>query len=128
MKTHLIAGQPSWRIATGEVEACVTELGGHLGPARFGKIQPYSVAPWAEEELDPDPATPALLQSLRGDFSCLPFGGNATPCRGEHHPGHRETANAKWKLESRTRPGAWTSTLFYVRATTLFISGMSSRT
>jgi hypothetical protein len=100
MKTHVVADQPSWRIAAGDVEACVTELGGHLGPVRFGKIQPYSVAPWAEEKLDP--ATPPLLKALRGDFFCLPFGGNATPFKGERHPVHGETANAKWKLESLT--------------------------
>jgi hypothetical protein len=100
MKTHLIAGQPSWRIVAGDVEACLTQLGGHLGPVRFGKIQPYSTAPWCEEKLDP--ATPAILRVLRGDFFCLPFGGNATPCRGERHPVHGETANARWKLESQT--------------------------
>jgi hypothetical protein len=100
MTTRIIAGQPSWRIAAGDVEAYLTQLGGHLAPVRFGKIQPYSVAPWAEEVLDP--ATPALLQVLRGDFFALPFGGNATTCRGEHHPPHGETANAKWKFESQT--------------------------
>lgn len=95
-----VSGQPSWRIAAGDVEAYVTKLGGHLGPVRFGKIYPYSVAPWAEEKLDP--ATPAILRVLRGDFFCLPFGGNATPYRRERHPVHGETANAKWKLESLT--------------------------
>src|ERR1019366_10660682 len=98
MKTHVVAGQPSWRIAAGDVEACVTELGGHLGPVRFGKIQPYSVAPWAEEKLDP--ATPPLLKALRGDFFCLPFGGNATPFKGERHQVHGETANQRWRLQS----------------------------
>jgi hypothetical protein len=100
MKTNIVAGQPSWRIAAGDVDACVTELGGHLGPVRFGKIAPYSVAPWAGEKLDP--ATPAILRILRGDFFCLPFGGNATPYRDERHPVHGETANARWKLESLT--------------------------
>jgi hypothetical protein len=62
------------------------------------KIRPFSVAPWAEEKL---PAgSPQLLKSLRGDFFCMPFGGNAAPYRGEKHPPHGETANATWKLES----------------------------
>jgi hypothetical protein len=100
MKENIIASQPSWRIAMGDMEACVTKLGGQLGPIRFGKIQPYSVAPWAGERIDPE--TPAILRVLRGDFFCLPFGGNATPFRGERHPVHGETANNKWKLESRT--------------------------
>jgi hypothetical protein len=40
---------------------------------------------------------------LRGDFFCLPFGGNATPFRGERHPVHGETANSRWQLESADR-------------------------
>jgi hypothetical protein len=109
-----ILGQPSWRIAAGNVEAYLTQLGGHLGPVRFGKIQPFSVAPWAEEKLDP--ATPAILRVLRGDFFCLPFGGNTTPYRGERHPIHGETANAQWKLESLTGDSVHASLRTRVRA------------
>lgn len=100
-----IRGQLSWRIASRDVEAYVTELGGQLGPVVFDrqgrKIAPYSVAPWAEEKIDP--RTCAMLQVLRGDFFCLPFGGNAEAFRGERHPMHGETANAKWRLEGETR-------------------------
>ncbi len=102
-----IKGQPSWRIASDRVEAFVTELGGQLGPITFDrqgrKIAPYSVAPWAEEKLPPK--TPAILRALRGDFFCLPFGGNATAFDGEKHPMHGETANAKWRLEAEGRDG-----------------------
>jgi hypothetical protein len=97
-----ISGQPSWRLASNEVEAFVTEMGGHLGPVTFErkgrKIRPYSMAPWTEEKFTPP--LPTILQVLRGDFFCLPFGGNATPFRGEKHPVHGETANARWHLES----------------------------
>lgn len=93
-----IHGQPSWRLASNTVEAFVTQTGGHLGPVTFKlgnrKVQPYSVAPWCTEKT---PASlPPLLKALRGDFFCLPFGGNATPYRGEKHPPHGETANARW--------------------------------
>jgi hypothetical protein len=57
------------------------------------------VAPWAEEPAARDPKLPAILRVLRGDFFCAPFGANATPHRGEQHPVHGETANARWKLE-----------------------------
>jgi hypothetical protein len=101
----LIHGQPSWRVASSNVEAFVTELGGQIGPVTFDrqgrKIAPYSVAPWAEEALDP--GTCAMLRVLRGDFFCLPFGGNARAFRGEKHPMHGETANAKWRLEREQR-------------------------
>ena len=99
---QIVFGQSSWRLASSEVEAFVTEKGGHLGPVTFErrgrKIRPYAVAPWAEEKVDP--AMPTILQVLRGDFFCLPFGGNAKPFRGEQQPVHGETANAPWHLES----------------------------
>jgi len=101
-------GQLSWRLASAQVEAFVTEMGGHLGPVTFDrrgrKLQPYSVAPWAEERTDP--ALPPILKALRGDFFCLPFGGNATPFGRERHPVHGETANACWQFRSlETRAG-----------------------
>jgi hypothetical protein len=84
------------------VEAFVTELGGHLGPVTFDrkgrKLRPYSVAPWAEERTEP--SLLPLLKALRGDFFCLPFGGNATPFGREKHPVHGETANARWQFRS----------------------------
>ncbi len=108
MKTPLqkMLGQPSWRIATREVEAFVTETGGHLGPVTFRvggrKIQPFSIAPWAEEKTPGD--MPAMLKALRGDFFCMPFGGNETPYEGERHPPHGDTANLRWILEA-AKPG-----------------------
>lgn len=104
MKTRLqvIRGQPSWRVATRDIEAYVTQQGGQLGPVTFDrrgrKLRPFSVAPWATET--DRPKLPAILKVLRGDFFCLPFGGNATRCGREQHPIHGETANARWKLES----------------------------
>ncbi len=103
MKTVL--GQPSWRIASDRVEAYITKLGGQIGPIVFDRqgrrIAPYSVAPWAEEKQK----LPAILRTLRGDFFCLPFGGNATAFQGEKHPMHGETANAPWRLEAERHDG-----------------------
>jgi hypothetical protein len=102
MKATLCCGQPSWSFASNKVEAWVTRLGGHLAPVRFHLphrvIEPFSIAPWAEEEL-PAKTTP-VLRSLRGDFFCAPFGGNATPYRKERHPAHGESATVPWKFES----------------------------
>jgi hypothetical protein len=92
-------GQPSWRIATRDVEAWLTRTGGHLAPVRFrlpGRtVTPYQLAPWCSERVDR--ALPPILRVLRGDFFCLPFGANAKPHQGEHHPLHGETANANWQ-------------------------------
>jgi len=104
----VVHGQPSWRLANSQVEAFVTETGGHLGPVTFDRagrrFKPYALAPWAEEETGPE--MPPIIKVLRGDFFCLPFGGNATRFRGETHPVHGETANARWRFESlETRAG-----------------------
>jgi hypothetical protein len=106
----MVCGQPSWRLASADIEAFVTEMGGHLGPVTFDrkgqKLQPYSVAPWAEEPANS--SLPPIIRALRGDFFCLPFGGNATPFRGKKHPVHGETANARWRFESLQAKGGRT--------------------
>ncbi|MBM3881406.1 MAG: hypothetical protein FJ387_17055 [Verrucomicrobia bacterium] len=97
-----VLGQPSWQAASSEVEFFITEMGGHLGPATFfrrrRRWQPFAVAPWAEEGNLAE--QPSILRALRGDFFCMPFGGNATPHRRERHPIHGDTANEPWALEA----------------------------
>lgn len=126
---HKIQGQPSWRLANDAVEAYVTTLGGHLAPVTFtlGKrtIQPFAIAPWATEKVPAD--TPPILRALRGDFFCLPFGGNTTPYKGEVHGVHGDPANHSWqfvggsadagdamlrlRLNTTTRPGVVDKTI-----------------
>jgi len=104
LKTQTVLGQETTLIKNRHVEAGVTTLGGHLWPAKFRIgdkwISPLSVAPWAME----NPAAPNILKVLRGDFFCLPFGGNATELAGEKHPVHGETANRKWRREPSSDP------------------------
>lgn len=119
-----VASQASFAIRSDAVAGYVTELGGHLGPVRFrlgaGEVEPYSVAPWHNES---HPSLPPMLQVLRGDFFCLPFGGNEAPFGEERHPPHGETANGTWRLEhaeahrlaltiaTKVRPGRVTKTI-----------------
>src|SRR5688500_17802998 len=95
-------GQSSWELASTQVRAFVTRTGGHVGPVTFRlgsrKVEPFSVAPWWDEKLDA--SQPPVIRALRGDFFCMPFGGNASRYRGEQHPIHGEVANANWKFES----------------------------
>lgn len=104
---HTVHGQPSWSFRSSHVHAHLTRLGGQLGPVAFRLehrlVTPFSVAPWAEEDVPAE--TPAMLRALRGDFFCAPFGGNAASWRGEQHPPHGETANATWKLKAFEREG-----------------------
>jgi len=99
-KPQTVVGQPSWIFRHACVQAAVTRIGGQLGPVvfRLGRrvVRPFHVAPWAEENLS---GHPNIIKALRGDFFCLPFGGNTSPWKGEKHPVHGQTANAAWRLE-----------------------------
>ena len=100
-----ILGQPSYIIASKEVKAAVTQIGGHLGPVSFmlgnREIKPFAVAPWHSEKLAS--GTPTILRVMRGDFFCMPFGGNEKKFRGEKHPAHGETANKRWRFSGSTQ-------------------------
>jgi hypothetical protein len=101
-----IAGQPSWILRSDTVELALTRQGGHMAPVTFfcdgaRPVQPYYICPWAEEGRKiPEP----VLEPLRGDFFCLPFGGNGT-YRGTHLPVHGETAGRSWRLSSASSEG-----------------------
>ena len=109
-----IHAQPSWILANDDVEVAVTQLGGHMAPVTFDRrggkpIQPYHLSPWQEEGLKDLPA--AVLVPLRGDFFCLPFGGNSEPMHGEQHVPHGETATAAWTCAGCDRDPDGTQTL-----------------
>jgi hypothetical protein len=46
-----------------------------------------------------------VLVVLRGDFFCMPFGGNAAPAAGEKHPPHGEIVGDPWKVLGTTKAG-----------------------
>lgn len=101
-------GQSCWILANKKVEVAITELGGHMAPVRFYRdtpkpVQPYYVSPWQNETPRAMPAP--VLVPLRGDFFCLPFGGNADAVEGEKHPPHGEIAGSLWKLAGTTQTG-----------------------
>ncbi len=102
------AGQRSWRIKARGIEAFVTQLGGHLAPVYFDlgkkKIQPFEIAPWAREKL---PAgTDAVLKPMRGDFFCMPFGGNTRAYRGKKYAPHGQTAGDSWSFKKADQTDA----------------------
>jgi len=101
VEERIIHSQPSWVIASDQVELAVTKLGGHMAPVTFFRagerpVQPYYISPWQDENVSvPVP----VLAPLRGDFFCLPFGGNTKSFRGETHPPHGEACGGSWSLE-----------------------------
>jgi hypothetical protein len=91
-----VHGEASFHLSTPELDLDVTRRGGHMAPVVFhlptGDVSPYALAPWWPAEY---PEIPPLLSVLRGDFFCLPFGGQATG------PPHGDPANAEWMEISR---------------------------
>ena len=115
-----IHSQPSWILANDDVEVAVTKLGGHMAPVTFDRktaapIRPYAISPWQDEGLKDLPA--ALLAPLRGDFFCMPFGGNGEAMGTEQHVPHGETATATWRFAGRHREADGTETLTLALAT-----------
>ena len=98
-KMETIDAQPSWILESPQVRLAVTKVGGQMAPVTVlrdsGKpVQPYHVSPWQNEGLKDLPAP--VLTALRGDWFCLPFGGNGDAFRHEKHPPHGEVAGAEW--------------------------------
>ena len=115
-----ISSQPSWILANDTVEVAITKLGGHMAPVTFDRkaaapIRPYHISPWQDEGLKDLPA--AVLVPLRGDFFCMPFGGNAEARGTEQHVPHGESATETWQFAGRQREPNGTETLTLTLAT-----------
>ncbi|MCE5327775.1 MAG: hypothetical protein LLG01_15320 [Planctomycetaceae bacterium] len=112
-----IDSQPSWIIRTPQVELAVTQLGGQLAPVTFCRdtgrpVQPYWISPWQNQHRKiPVP----VLIPLRGDFFCMPFGGNGAPFKGQQHTVHGETASARWSLAGLDKSGSATTLTLTMR-------------
>ena len=108
VKLKTIHSQPSFVIATKDVEIAITRLGAHMAPVTFFRgsaqpVQPYHISPWQDEKPSKMPAP--VLVPLRGDFFCLPFGGNSDAVAGEKHPPHGEIVGDAWKTVGSKKTG-----------------------
>ena len=107
-KIKTVHSQPSFIVATREVEVAITRLGAHMAPVTFFRdskqpVQPYHISPWQDEKPSKMPAP--VLVALRGDFFCLPFGGNSEEVAGEKHPAHGEIVGDAWKSGGSKKTG-----------------------
>ena len=71
-----------------------------LGPAWFDlggrRVQPFAVAPWADDTGPEHDSLPPLLKRLRGEWPCVPFG----------FPDSRTNLPSEWASEVTTRSNA----------------------
>ena len=101
-QTAVIRGERSWVLENRQVQLAVTERGGQMAPVFFFRdtahpVQPYYVSPWQGSGIS---TGVPVLDPLRGDFFCMPFGGGEA-WHGETHPAHGESAGSRWELVSR---------------------------
>ena len=99
---QVIHGEPSIPVRSSATTAWVTVRGAHVAPVEFDLgdriVQPYSLSPWTpQEQQDQIP----LLQVLRGDFFCLPFGAQ------DAGPPHGVVAGETWTVIEE-KPGSVT--------------------
>ena len=92
--------RPGWLLSNDQIDLFITRNGGHMAPVFFNKssskpIQPYYISPWQDENTN---ITHPLLDTLRGDFFCMPFGANSEPYNDEKHYVHGDTANRDWNF------------------------------
>ena len=111
VEQRIVHSQPAWVIRTPQVELAVTATGGMMAPVTFyldtdKPVQPYYLSPWQDEGLKLD--VPVLV-ALRGDFFCMPFGGNTEPVNGETHPPHGEVAGSQWQFVDSQKSGSITT-------------------
>jgi hypothetical protein len=104
---HMHYGQPSYSVESSRVRVSVTVHGGHLNASfdtGMGEVDPFYIAPWWKETLEHD--TPGVLQVLRGDFFCFPFGGGEDRKRNITYPPHGHTACNPWDFGALRGSGA----------------------
>jgi len=93
-----IHGAPSYVLKSKEITCAVTQTAGHMAPVTFHlgatEASPYSLSPWQPNQAEA--GLPNLLLYLRGDFLCLPFGGQKSG------PPHGDPANAVWHLKAQS--------------------------
>jgi hypothetical protein len=102
--TKSILGQPSWVVKSADVELAVTVRGGHMAPVTFFRgssrpVRPYYISPWQGSGTR---TGEPVLDVLRGDFFCMPFGA-ANKLRREDHPAHGEPAGSTWRFVGLTK-------------------------
>lgn len=98
--TEMHYARPSYTIENDAVKIFVSVQGGMTTAVykHGGKdIFPYFINPWWDEApfLDQDP----IMQNIRGDYFCFPFGANMKPYDGIEYRIHGRTANECWDFK-----------------------------
>ncbi len=104
--TEIHYARPSYTIGNDAVKLFVSVQGGMTTAVykQGGKdLFPYFVAPWWNEApfLDQHP----IMQVMRGDYFCFPFGANVNGYNGVEYKIHGRTANECWDFKEVKQAG-----------------------
>ncbi len=109
-----------WTIESDHVRAVIQSQGAMLAPGWFKlgerEVQPFAIAPWSADSGPQYEALPKILQRLRGEWACVPYGierapgelpgdweaSDADPIEFAPEP-HGRSSNAEWTLSHRTK-------------------------
>ncbi|MCF7929738.1 MAG: hypothetical protein K9L68_14070 [Spirochaetales bacterium] len=106
VNTKNIKGQESYLLENKTIQLAVTKTGGQMAPVTFYRdtkkpVEPYFIAPWAEENLKLDEPVVGIL---RGDFFCMPFGAPSSG-KGYSFTTHGEPSFTAWTGASIQKEG-----------------------
>jgi hypothetical protein len=100
--------QECFTLESGTVRLEITQKGAQMAPVTFfndtaNPVQPYYISPWQEDSPEKRAAElegqPGVLNKLRGDFFCMPFGANpGSDDSGEREVPHGEVAGEDWEF------------------------------
>ncbi len=100
-KIQTVYGEPSYTLKSDKVEVYISIQGGHL-TASFkdeGKnYEPFFIPHWWNQVKNPEEQQ--IVNILRGDFFCFPFGANVGSYKGKEYFVHGNTANKNWEIFS----------------------------
>lgn len=104
--TTIHYGKPSYFLTNDSVDIRVSVQCGMFTAAYTSggeTIDPYFISPWWDEKpfLDQDP----IMQTLRGDYFCFPFGADVSPFPDVSYQIHGRTANNCWDFISIAADG-----------------------
>jgi len=100
IKNKWIESEDGFSYQSEATDVFITRFGAHCAPVVFqkekGGFAPYFINPWKDENLDlsHDP----VLNPLRGNFFCLPFGAGGPDGKDSIFKTHGDVASGRWEF------------------------------
>ena len=115
-----IDGADSWVFGNDDVSIALTIEGAQMAPVQFYRrsdapFLPYYVSPWTAEGFQ-GPAGEGIVDKMRGDVFCLPFGAPTSDADGAYSL-HGDVTWKPWSFLGASRSGGMSTFSFAIEAT-----------